>query len=94
MIPEIARRVETQQADSLAAVSQFIGFRFNRCRVATFFPGNPDARKNLELLDVDPIGEQIRLVASVKITALPIRARCRRSNREWIYGLILILQPS
>jgi hypothetical protein len=34
MIPTIARRVETQQSDSLAAVSQFVGFRFNPCGVA------------------------------------------------------------
>jgi len=68
MIPATARRVETQQSDSLAAVGQFIGFRFNRCRVARSSQETPDARKNLELLDEDPIGERIRLVASVKIT--------------------------
>ena len=50
MIPTIARRVETQQSDSLAAISQFVGFWFKSPRSCTFFLRNPVARKNLELL--------------------------------------------
>jgi len=62
MIPTIARRVETQQSDSLAAISQFVGFWFKSLRRScTFFLGNPVARENLELLDVNPIGEKISL---------------------------------
>jgi hypothetical protein len=61
MIPTIARRVETQQSDSLAAVSQFVGFRFKSLRSCAFFLGNPVARENLELLDVNPIGEKLSL---------------------------------
>src|SRR5207237_8203728 len=45
MIPAIACRVETQQAGSLVAVSQFIGFRFNRCRVARSFQEPPTRAK-------------------------------------------------
>jgi len=60
----------------------------------TFFPGTPDARKNLELFDVDPIGEPIRLVASVKVTVLPIRAKCRHSNCARIYVLALMPQST
>ncbi len=62
MIPTIARRVETQQSDSLAAVSQFVGFRFNPLLSCTFFLENPVARENLELLAVNPIGESVPLV--------------------------------
>jgi hypothetical protein len=61
MIPTIGRRVETQQSDSLAAVTQFVGFPFNPLPSSTFFLGNPVARENLELLDVNPIGEKISL---------------------------------
>jgi hypothetical protein len=62
MIPTIGRRVETQQSDSLAAVTQFVGFPFNPLPSSTFFLGNPVARENLELLDVNPIGEWIWFV--------------------------------
>jgi hypothetical protein len=59
MIPTIALRVETQQLDSLAAVSQFIGFRLIVPDYHTVCYGNCDASGNLELLDMNPIGERI-----------------------------------
>jgi hypothetical protein len=58
MIPTIARRVETQQSDSLAAVVNLSGFGLIPAELHVL-PREPVARENLELLDVNPIGEKL-----------------------------------
>jgi len=58
MIPTIALRVETQQWDSLAAVSQFFGVSVLIVRSCALFFGHPNVGGNLELLDVNLIGQK------------------------------------
>jgi hypothetical protein len=62
MIATTARRVETRQSDSLAAASEFIGFHLTALDQHMLFYGNPDMRRNFEVLDMNPVGKQIWFV--------------------------------
>jgi hypothetical protein len=88
MIPTIALRVETQQSDPLAAVSQFIGFRLIPPDYHRVSYGNCDASGDLELLNVNPVREGVARWASGKITTLRLRATIASS----VTGLLLFFR--